>query len=53
MWSLGVTLYFMIFKKLPWTSVHPVKILNEITIKINHGLVLPEESISPKVGNLI
>lgn len=53
MWSLGVTLYYMIFKKLPWTSVHPVKILNEITIKIKHGLVMPEESISPKVGSLI
>lgn len=28
MWSLGVTFYYMMFKKLPWQSVHPVKILN-------------------------
>jgi serine/threonine protein kinase len=53
MWSLGVTFYFMMFKKLPWMAVHPVKILNEITIKINNGLVLPEENVSVVVSRLI
>jgi serine/threonine protein kinase len=52
-WFLGVMLYFMMFKKLPWTTMHSAKIPNEITIKINNGLVLSEDSISAVIGQII
>ena len=29
-WSLGVTIYFMVFKKLPWVSTKVLGILREI-----------------------
>jgi serine/threonine protein kinase len=30
MWSLGITIYFMVFQKLPWNSYKVIGILNEI-----------------------
>lgn len=29
-WSLGITIYFMVFQKLPWTSQNIICILKEI-----------------------
>jgi serine/threonine-protein kinase ULK/ATG1 len=29
-WSLGVTLYFMLFRTYPWEEVNPLKLLKKI-----------------------
>jgi serine/threonine protein kinase len=38
-WSLGVTIYWMVFKKLPWTSTKVLGILKEIEQK--DGIQIP------------
>lgn len=33
-WSLGVTLYFMLFRQYPWSEVNPLKLLKKIEQKV-------------------
>ena len=49
-WSLGITIYFMAFKKLPWTSNKVLGILKEIE---SEQLKVPEYGISPLLKDLI
>jgi serine/threonine protein kinase len=35
-WSLGITIYFMVFQKLPWNSHKVIGILNEIEKGFNN-----------------
>lgn len=49
-WSLGITLYYMIFKKHPWTTSKVLGILKEI----EQGIVLPEDhTISGELNDLL
>ena len=49
-WSLGITLYFMLFKKHPWTTGKILGILKEL----EQGILFPEEiAISPQLHDLL
>lgn len=50
MWSLGVTIYFMVFQKLPWVSYKVIGILKEIEEGISN---IPESGISPNLRDLL
>lgn len=50
MWSLGVTIYFMVFQKLPWLSYKVIGILKEIEEGIGS---VPESGISPNLRDLL
>lgn len=48
-WSLGITIYWLIFQKLPWISQKVMGILKEI----GEQVVIPETSISPLLRDLL
>ena len=48
-WSLGITVYFMIFSKVPWVNQKVLGILKEI----GEEVVIPEENISPLLRDLL
>ena len=49
-WSLGITLYFMLFKKHPWSTGKVLGIIKEI----EQGITLPEDHpISPLLQDLL
>jgi serine/threonine protein kinase len=50
MWSLGITIYFMVFQKLPWNSYKVIGILKEIEGGFNN---IPESNISPLLRDLL
>ena len=39
-WSLGVTLYFMLFRQYPWNEANPLKLLKRIEQKVQQ--LVPE-----------
>jgi serine/threonine protein kinase len=48
-WSLGITIYWLLFQKLPWISQKVMGILKEI----GEEVVVPETSISPMLRDLL
>ena len=46
MWSLGVTLYYMVLGKLPWKQSNGSKLLNEIMKRGNEGSIIGKEPMS-------
>ena len=48
-WSLGITIYWLIFQKLPWISQKVMGILKEIGEQVG----IPETSISPLLRDLL
>lgn len=42
-WSLGITFYFMLFKKIPWDSKNPFQLEKEIKNKLKEGKLFTNE----------
>lgn len=48
-WSLGITIFFMLFLRVPWVSQKVLGILKEI----GEEVIVPEENISPLLRDLL
>lgn len=48
-WSLGITIYYMLFQRLPWNSQKVMGILKEI----GEEVIIPEADISPLLRDLL
>lgn len=48
-WSLGITIYYMLFQRLPWNSQKVMGILKEI----GEEVIIPEADISPELRDLL
>lgn len=50
-WSTGISIYYMIFRKMPWSSGKVLGILSEI--EKNGGVIVPQQGISPQLRDLL
>ena len=48
-WSLGITIFYMLFLRVPWVSQKVLGILKEI----GEEVVVPEDNISPPLRDLL
>lgn len=55
-WSLGITLFFMLFKRIPWNSENPFHLEREIREKLKKNLLfesVPKQRISKYAEDLL
>lgn len=55
-WSLGITLFFMLFKRIPWNSENPFHLDREIREKLKKNLLfeaVPKQRISKYAEDLL
>lgn len=49
-WALGVLLYFMIFKRMPWNNKNVFTISNQVT---SGSYTIPDEEVIPEIKNAL